>query len=178
MCARYEHEYIGRLSNFKVTITHTHTCSDVFLVFTDQQSHVLAVPHGYHEAEFTGENALHYRVVIAMITRGPEVLGICKNRVCVPRECRIQTALWPARSIRIGQALTSEERVLNVEEITRWRFRRSLSSIMPCDRHGYAMHASLVSKSHGFSRRVGEMTGSRMGVRMQLLGYKYVVYTV
>lgn len=33
-------------------------------------------------------------------------------------------------------------------------------------------------ESHGFSRRVGEMTGNRMGVRVQLLGYKYVMYTV
>lgn len=59
---------------------------------------------------FAGEKAAHYRVVIAMITRASRLSGYVRIvyafRAGIPY---IGRALRPARSIRIGRALTREE---------------------------------------------------------------------
>lgn len=167
-CSRYEREYVladfRTLGSLSCILTHV---IHFYSVFIGQQSHVLAVPHGYHEAEFTRRECAALLRGNRNDYEGPRRCWVYVRTVYAFRASAVYRPLYGPRA-RFGSegALTSEERVLNVEEITRWRAHRSLSSLMPRDRRRYATRASLVSKSQDFSRPVGETTGSRMGVRV------------
>jgi len=69
------------------------TCAHISPVFghfpANWQSHVLTVPHGHRGADFAKGNAPRLPHGNRNDYESLGVPGICKNRVCVPRERRI-----------------------------------------------------------------------------------------